>query len=313
VTLSKLTNDVHKWDRVLLLETYLHEKADSDWTPEYEYPQHRSFLRALFMNVRPSLKKVQRIRHTTKRRLLEVRRVERISPGFVSVALGGPDLDGFTSLSFDDHIKLFLTENTLAGNVPPPSAGAQEASSQNDHAVMRDFTPRSFDPGKLELILEFALHGEGAATAWAAQAAPGQRLSIGGPRGSFVIPMDYDWHLLIGDETALPGIARRLEELPAGANVFAFIQLNDPADRRVLKTKARLVENWTGTSPDALVQAIRDFKLPAGEGFAWAAGEAKVIAAVRAILVEHGLDKDHIRAAAYWKHGTRAHHETFAD
>jgi NADPH-dependent ferric siderophore reductase len=164
------------------------------------------------MNVRPSLKKVQRIRHTTKRRLLEVRRVERISPGFVSVALGGPDLDGFTSLSFDDHIKLFLTENTLAGNVPPPSAGAHEASSQNDHAVMRDFTPRSFDPGKLELILEFALHGEGAATAWAAQAAPGQRLSIGGPRGSFVIPMDYDWHSA-GDSATPRGAAGRSQRV----------------------------------------------------------------------------------------------------
>ena len=266
------------------------------------------------MTMGTSLRKVQRIRHTTKRRLLEVRRVERMSPGFVRVTLGGPDLEGFTSLSFDDHLKIFLTENTLIANAPPASAGGHEASAQNDQAIMRDFTPRSFDPGKLELTLEFALHGEGAATAWAAQAAPGQRLSIGGPRGSFVIPTDYDWHLLIGDETALPGISRRLEELPSGARVFTFIQLGDAADRRELKTKARLVEKWTDTSPGALAEAIGDFKRPAGEGFAWAAGEAKVIAAVRAILVDtHGLDKDHIRAAAYWKRGTSAHHETFAD
>jgi NADPH-dependent ferric siderophore reductase len=224
-----------------------------------------------------------------------------MSPGFVRVTLGDADLEGFTSLSFDDHIKIFL-------------ARGPEANAQDDPGIMRDFTPRSFDPGKLELTLEFALHGEGAATAWAAQAAPGQRLSIGGPRGSFVVPTDYDWHLLIGDETALPAIARRLEELPSGTNVFTFIQLDDADDRRDLRTHARLVEKWVSSSPGALAEAIRDFKSPAGEGFAWAAGEAKVIAAVRAILVDrHGLDKDHIRAAAYWKRGTSAHHETFAD
>lgn len=163
---------------------------------------------------------------------------------------------------------------------------------------------------KRELILEFALHGEGAATEWAEQVAPGQQLSIGGPRGSLVIPADYDWQLLIGDETALPAIARRLEEMPSGANVFTFIQLNDAADKRKLQTKANLVETWRASSPDALAEAIRDFKTPAGEGFAWAAGEAKAISAVRAVLVAtHGLDKDHIRAAAYWKRGTSAHHE----
>src|SRR5260370_26915545 len=150
------------------------------------------------MNAGPSLRKVQRIRHTTKRRLLEVRRVEHISPCFVSVALGGLELEGFTNLSFDDHIKIFLTESALDGNAPPSSAGGHEASAQNDRGVMRDFTPRSFDPGKLELILEFALHGEGAATDWAARAAPGQLPSIGGPRGSFVTPMDYAGHCLLG-------------------------------------------------------------------------------------------------------------------
>lgn len=241
------------------------------------------------------IRKVQRIRHATIRRLLEVIRVERMSPGFVKVTLGGAELEGFTSLSFDDHLKIFL---------------GLDASIADDRGIMRDFTPRSFDPERLELILEFALHGEGAATEWAEQAAPGQRLSIGGPRGSLVIPTDYDWQFLIGDETALPAIARRLEEMPSGANVFALIQLNDAADKRKLETKANLVEKWVATSPNGLAEAIKDFNTPAGEGFAWAAGEAKAISAVRAVLVAtHGLDKDHIRAAAYWKRGTSAHHE----
>jgi NADPH-dependent ferric siderophore reductase len=258
-----------------------------------------------FSMTEPSfLRRIQRIRHTTRRRLLHVVRVERMSPGFVRVVLGGVDLEGFTSLSFDDHLKIFLASGD----------GRANEGSQGDRANMRDFTPRYFDPDKLELTLEFALHDDGPATEWAEQAAPGQRLSIGGPRGSFVIPADYDWQLLIGDETALPAIARRLEELPAGTTVFSFIQLEDAADRRELKTHAKLAETWMSTSPDALPEAVRKFATPAGEGFAWAAGETKAIAAVREVLVNtHRLDKDHIRAAAYWKQGEIAHHETFAD
>ena len=266
------------------------------------------------MNAASFHRRAERIRHTPRPRLLEVRRTEQMSPGFVRITLGGPDIEGFTSLSFDDHIKIFLTEDGPGGNTAPSSTVGRDPSAQDDRRIMRDFTPRSFDPEKMELTVEFALHAGGAATTWAAQAAPGQRIRIGGPRGSFVIPKDYDWHLMIGDETALPAISRRLEELPSAANVFAFIQLNDPADQRAFNTKANLVEEWTGPSPDSLVETIRKANLPAGEGFAWAAGEAKVISSIRAILVAtHGLDKEHIRAAAYWKRGTCAHHETFAD
>jgi NADPH-dependent ferric siderophore reductase len=266
------------------------------------------------MSQAPFLRRAQRIRHETKRRTLDVLRVEKISPGFVKVIFGGTDLEGFTSLSFDDHLKIFLTTNAPTANAVASGAGGRGTGAQDERGIMRDYTPRSFNPGKLELTLEFALHGEGAATAWAAQVTPGQRLSIGGPRGSFVIPTDYDWQLLIGDETALPGIARRLEELPAGTKVFSFIQVDDLADRRELETKASLVEQWMSTSPNALAAAVKNFKTPAGEGFAWAAGEAKDIAAVREVLVNtHGLDKDHIRAAAYWKRGAIAHHENLAD
>src|SRR6185369_9649473 len=104
--------------------------------------------------------------------------------------------------------------------------------------VRRDYTPRRYDAAAGELTIEFALHGDGPAARWAAQAAPGQRATIGGPRGSFVIPLDYDWHLLVGDESAMPAIARRLEELPAGATAIVILQVRDAADRRALQTSA---------------------------------------------------------------------------
>ncbi len=241
-----------------------------------------------------SRSRVQRVRHEIKRRDLQVLRVESLSPNVKRVIFTGDDLADFNSASFDDHIKFIL------------DSGAAEP-------VWRDYTPRSFNAATSELALEFALHGDGPAARWAAQAAPGQRATIAGPRGSFIIPLDYDWHLLVGDDTAMPAIARRLEELPHGARAIVILQVPDVADRRHFDSVAAFDVQWV-TSPDELVDAVRALALPPGEGYAWCAGEAAAMATLRKILVdEKGHDRHAIRAAAYWKHGAVAHHENLED
>ena len=209
----------------------------------------------------------------------------------VQKVLGGDELADFVSASFDDHVKLML-------DVP----GGEEP-------VRRDYTPRHHGAARRELTLDFVLHGEGPAATWAAQAAPGQQVTIAGPRGSFIIPLDYDWHLLVGDETALPAIARRLEELPASTRAIAIAQVADAADRRELRSAAALQVSWVSDTA-ALLDSLRALQLPPGDGYAWCAAEAKVSAEARGVLVQDkGHDRHAIRAAAYWKHGAVAHHE----
>lgn len=236
--------------------------------------------------IAPPVRRIQRVRHELLLRDLEVVRVERLSPQFVSVTLQGESLASFRSDSFDDHVKLFFGE-----------------------AARRDYTPRAFDPERRELTLEFALHGAGAASDWARQASVGQRLTVGGPRGSMIIPADYDWHLLIGDASALPAVHRRLEELPRDAHAIVVLQLDSPADRRSFDGPARTDLHWVATA-QALQATVDALRLPAGEGFAWAAGEATAMAAVRAQLVAKGLPKEALKVAAYWKDGAAAFHET---
>lgn len=241
-----------------------------------------------------SARRVQRVRHELKVRDLEVARVEDLTPHVRAVTLAGSELAGFTTASFDDHVKLMLD---LGGAEP----------------VRRDYTPRHHDAMAGELTLEFALHGEGPAAQWAAQAEPGQRVRVGGPRGSFIVPVDYDWHVLVGDESALPAIARRLEELPADARVTVIAQVADPADRRELRTAAALDLTWVADAT-ACLAAVRTLALPAGEGYVWCAGEAAEVAALRRVFVEDkGHDRHAIRAAAYWKRGAVAHHENLGD
>lgn len=233
--------------------------------------------------------RVQRVRHELKRRTLDIVRVTDLSPHLRAIVLAGPDLAGFVSASFDDHVKVFLD----AGTEP---------------AVMRDYTPRHYDATAGELTIEFALHGDGPAARWAASAQVGDRLTLGGPRGSFIIPTDYAWHLLVGDLSALPAIARRLEELPPGERVSVIAHVAE-ADRRALPSRADVSLLWVD-SAEALVAAVQALQLAPGEGYAWCAGEAQTMAAVRRILVDDkGHSRHAIRASAYWKRGSVAHHQ----
>ena len=141
------------------------------------------------------------------------------------------DLDGFASLGFDDHVKLFFPDGTMNAEGAPNMLG-------------RDFTPRRHDPANDTLEIDFAIHDAGPATRWAAQAKPGDTLALGGPRGSFIIPTTYDWHLLIGDETALPAISRRLAELPAGTRAVVVVEVDGPDDATALPTAANATVTW---------------------------------------------------------------------
>jgi NADPH-dependent ferric siderophore reductase len=242
------------------------------------------------MEIESPARRVQRVRHELKRRELQVAAAEHCSPGFVRLTLSGEALADFTSLSFDDHVKLILE----------PADGTP---------VMRDYTPRAFSRERRELVLEFALHGHGAASEWARRATPGDRVVVGGPRGSMIVPTDYDWHLLAGDATALPAVAKRLEELPAGARAFVLLQADD-ADRRELPSAAEVALQWLDPGQD-LAAAVAALDLPGGEGYAWAAGEATAMARVREVLLHgKGHPKEAMRVAAYWKQGASAFHET---
>ncbi|MVW62470.1 siderophore-interacting protein [Massilia sp. NEAU-DD11] len=231
---------------------------------------------------------VRRVRHELKLRDLTVARIERLGDGFAAITFTGDALADFTSLSFDDHVKFMF----------PDAEGEQ---------VRRDYTPRRFSREALELTIEFALHGDGKASDWARNAVVGQRALVGGPKGSMIVPLELDWHLLTGDATALPAIARRLEELPGGSRAIVLVHAA-PADRRVFAGAADVDLRWFDT-PEALVADLQALALPPGRGFAWGGGEASLMARVRQVLNQQGVPREATRVSAYWKQGVAEHHE----
>lgn len=128
-------------------------------------------------------------------------------------------------------------------------------------------------------------------------------------RPFIIIPTDFGWHLLVGDETAIPAIARRLEELSAGAVATVILHVDDPRDRRTFNTSALYNVQWVSAAAE-LIQRVRELNPPDCDSYCWCAGEARTMAELRRILVEEkGMDRHAIRAAAYWKQGAVAHHE----
>lgn len=207
---------------------------------------------------------------------------------------------------------LAATVATLLSALQLP-AHALPRYSVFDLGGLLGYTPRRFDPVARELVLDFELHGEGAASAWARAAAVGQRAVIGGPKGSMIIPMDYPWHLLVGDGTSWPAIERRLEELPAGSHAVVVLQVPDPADRRPVRGTGRVDLHWAD-DPEHLMKTVRGLALPAGEGFVWCAGEGVLMSRLRAVLVhEKSLPAHAMKVAAYWKEGAPGAHGTIED
>lgn len=262
---------------------------------------------------------VERVRHPLKMRLLQVVRTTQVSPQLLRVTLGGADLQDFVSASFDDHVKVFFpADGDDKPVLPQVTADGIVLPEGQPRPAARDYTPRRYDAAKQELDLEFVLHGDGPASTWAAQARPGQYLGVGGPRGSFVVPTAFDWHLLVGDDTALPAIARRLEELGAETHAIVVVEVGDAAAQIPLPSAATVDLHWLhrGDAPEGslLEGALRKLALPRGEGYVWAAGEGAAMKAVRQYLVtERGIDKKRIRASGYWKRGASAVHETLDD
>lgn len=265
---------------------------------------------------------VVRVRHPLKLRLLRVIRVESVTPQLRRVVLADDSLADFVSASFDDHVKvLFPAPGEDRPNMPTLGPNGFVYADGAPRPAVRDFTPRRFDTDARELELEFALHEAGPASDWARQARVGHCLGIGGPRGSRVIPAGYDWHVLIGDDTALPAIARRLRELPAAARAIAVIEV-EHADARIdLASAAAVDAHWCyrdyaeADSESPLLRAVRGLRWPQqGEGYVWAAGESGAIRAVRQhLLHERGVDKSRLHAAGYWKRGAQGVHEPLED
>ncbi|MGW7106031.1 SIP domain-containing protein [Streptomyces xanthophaeus] len=249
-------------------------------------------------------------------RELTVLRVQDVTPGMRRLTLGGPQLGAFAkdgldlpalrSEGFDDHVKFFFAED---GRDPVlPGQNVSSLDWPDARPLTKDYTPVRFDPQAGEIDFDFVNHEGGVASAWAQAAEPGDVTWIAGPKMSHGHPEGADWLLVIGDETALPAIARWLAEMPAGTRARVFVEVAEESHRQELPTRADAEITWLvrdgapAGSTDLLERAVRGMDWLPGEVFAWAAGEAVTLKGIRRHLAaDRQVPRERTHITGYWR------------
>lgn len=243
----------------------------------------------------------QRVRNELRFRELTVLRAERISTGFQRIVLGGEALEGFSSRGFDDHCKVFFPQPGSAF-VPPTVTDEGIVWGEGVRPASRDYTPL-FDETRHELALDFFIHDGGVASGWAMQAREGDKLTIGGPRGSLVVPEDYAYQVYVCDESGMPALRRRLEalsRLSVKPAVIALVSVENPAYQDYLAHLDAFNIEWLEHDEKALDARLAQLNVPQDDYFIWITGEGKVVKNLSSRFENGAFDPQLIRAAAYW-------------
>lgn len=260
----------------------------------------------------------------------EVIRTEQITPHMTRVVLGGPGFDTFTPSDFtDSYVKIvFFGADVDVDALPKPLTNASfETLPSDQRPTVRTYTVRHADTERREIAIDFVVHGEhGVAGPWAASAQPGQTIHLMGPSGAYAPDPEADWHLLVGDEAALPAISVALEALPPNAVGKAFIEVSGPDDEIELSAPAGVEVHWIlrGGRADLVGEdRAGDFSplVEAVKTSLWLPGQVQVFIHGEAQAVMHNL-RSYIRKdrevgakwasiSGYWRRGRTE--ETFRD
>jgi NADPH-dependent ferric siderophore reductase len=238
---------------------------------------------------------------------LEVRRTERLTPSMIRVVVTGDDLAQFPDTPHTDrYVKLVFPRPGVAYPEPFDVEAIRAELPREQWPVTRTYTVRALDHAAAELTIDFVVHGDsGLAGPWAAAARPGDVLRLMGPGGAYAPDPDADWHLLVGDEAALPAIGAACERIPAGTPTVALLEVGGPEDHQELPGSVEPV--WLHRDParpDQLVDAVRATGFPAGRVHAFVHGEAGFVQAVRRHLIqERGIPREALSVSGYWRRG----------
>jgi len=243
---------------------------------------------------------------TTAPRLLQVRRSTLVTPRMVRVTLGGDELAGFGGAGPDRRIKMFFpVPGQDRPAIPRAASGGPVWPSGEARPAIRTYTVRRFDADLGELDVDFVLHeGHGPAAAWARDAQPGAWVGVSEPGGRYEPDATADFHVVIGDETALPAVTTVLAALPAGVPALAFLEIADADEEQELPGSAAVtwVHRGDAAPGEPLDAAVRAATFPAGRGQAWLSGESACVKDLRThLLGERGIDRRAVYATGYWR------------
>ncbi len=227
-------------------------------------------------------------------------------PGMIRLRLAGVS-DGTNLEGPGIHVKLMLPVRAGTGPVWPRVAdnGTTIWPSGQDALHVRYYTIRSCDPAAGEIEIDLVRHQGGFFAEWAETAQRGDRIGLLGPAGG-EIPKRGDRILLAGDMTALPALARMIENLPDGVTGDLVGEAETLADLQKYLPPTNL--KLHALPPQCFQEEIVGFCRETAEQtiqFAWFAGEYRNAQTMRIFFKsELGLKKGKQYAITYWRAGS---------
>jgi NADPH-dependent ferric siderophore reductase len=240
---------------------------------------------------------------------LEVRRTEQLTPHMIRVVAGGEQLSAFPDTPHTDrYVKILFPRPGVRYPEPWDMDAIRAELPRDQWPATRTYTVRALDHAAGELTIDFVHHGDvGLAGPWAAAARPGDVLRLAGPGGAYSPDVDADWHLMIGDESALPAISAACERVPAGVPVVAVLEVADAAEEQKIGCPGALHTTWLHRrpgEPDQLLDAVRALEFAPGRVHAFVHGEAGIVRGVRRHLVdERVVPRELLSVSGYWRRG----------
>lgn len=238
----------------------------------------------------------------------EVQHVERLSPDLLRVVLGGGTLDQFEGVAATDA---YINAKFLPAGSPVTVPFTKNDLADVDAALRprpRRFTIRDWNPESQQLTIDFVAHGDaGYAGTWAQRAKPGDRLQFDGPGGSYRPSPDVDWHLMVGDESAIGAIGASLQSLADTDRALVFAIVEEPGYEIDLPEHAGIDVRWLYRSDSTgseswVADAISETEFPSGTFDAFVHGEAAEVRAVRLHLAsDRNVDVGAQSISPYWR------------
>ncbi|WP_328916981.1 MULTISPECIES: siderophore-interacting protein [unclassified Streptomyces] len=239
-----------------------------------------------------------------------VTRTERLTPHMIRVVLAVDPAAELEIGAYTDHyVKLVFPPEGVTYPEPLDVEAIRRDLPREQWPRTRTYTVRAWDAATREMTVDFVHHGdEGLAGPWAAGVTPGEGIHFMGPGGGYAPDPAADWHLLAGDESALPALAAALEQLPPGAPAKVFVEVAGPEEEQKLLSPgdAEIVWLHRGDRPvgEALVEAVTALEFPPGDPQAFVHGEAHFVKELRRLLrVDHQVPRERLSVSGYWRRG----------
>lgn len=250
----------------------------------------------------------------------------RLSPTFARVTLADEGLDRFEDKGYDQWFRMFFARDGQGRMSLPEQhhdlgwyrqylAAPDEQRTWMRYVTVSDFRVGAHGP---ELDVDVVVHGQpgaadcGPLSAWAQSVTPGERVGLLDQGPLFKPDQARAGVVLIGDETAVPGILRILRCLPADAWGEAYLEVPSRADEQAVLAPTGVRVRWLvredpqSRPAHAALTAATPELLARRHGYVYAAGESTMTKALSELLADQlEWPRERFTSVGYWHDSSR--------